>query len=156
MVLKYYLGVPSDIDSEVLTTENMYEIKKNPEMVYKANSSERTDNKAFTYHYTGLMYLSDYGYASPNCRDISIARFDESCLNENWLYNSAPFINNGKCLITSSSGNVYECLYLTSTGNITTDSCQTSYAIRPTFYLDASSFKIVGGSGTFIDSYHIG
>ena len=30
------------------------------------------------------------------------------------------------------------------------------YAARPTFYLDAESIKIVGGTGTSTDPYHIG
>ena len=157
IVPKYYLGGPADILNESATVEEIYEIERNSEMVYKEDGSDELDNPSFIYHDAGFMYPSDYGYASPNCRDISISKFenDNSCLSENWLYNSAPFINGGEWLITPSSGNDFECLYITSTGNVAAESCRNNYAIRPVLYFDANLFKIAGGTGTQTDPYHI-
>lgn len=154
---KYYLGGPEYENYGESTTEDIYDIERNSELVYKEDGSDKPDNPSFIYYIAGLMYPSDYGYASPNCRDISIYQFedDNSCLSENWLYNSAPFINAGEWLITPSSGNDFECLYITSTGNVTSNYCSNSYAIRPVLYFDANLFKIAGGTGTQTDPYHI-
>lgn len=154
---KYYLGGPADILNEYATAEDIYEMERNSEMVYKEDGSDILDNPAFTYHYIGLMYPSDYGYASPNCRDVSIYQFenDNSCLSENWLYNSAPFIDDGEWLITPSSGNDFECLYITSIGNVAAESCSNGYAICLVLYFDANLFKIAGGTGTQTNPYHI-
>ena len=64
----------------------------------------------------GLMYPSDYGYASSGCRngEQTLYNYDnETCTSTNWLYNS-----DYQWLLSPLSGNRVSVLYVNSTGNV--------------------------------------
>ena len=104
----------------------------------------------------GLMYPSDYGYASRECyesrafyqTDATDYR-QEICTNTNWLYNGtyqwllSNYIEyNGFVAIARSQGYIYY------------DRAGASVNIRPTLYL-SSSVKITSGTGTIDDEYQL-
>ena len=108
-----------------------------------ANSSSTTDNMKI-----GLMYVSDYGYASsPSYWTTDLSDYDEAT-GSNWLdlgsvewTISSEF--SGAAFNVESSGRVY--------GGYRVDN---SYAVRPVFYL-TSSITYNRGSGTAADPVRI-
>ena len=98
----------------------------------------------------GLMYPSDYGYASSGCRnDEQTLNFynNSVCRSTNWLYNSdyqwllAP--------ITEGSDYVRR---VHSYGNVYYINADNTYGARPVTYL-SSSVKITGGNGALSSPY---
>ena len=106
----------------------------------------------------GIMYLSDYGYASSNCENKRI--YDENsssndirtCNGTNWLYN----IKVNEWLLpqlASGSGGAFS---VRSGGNANLNGVfDSQFAVRPVLYL-ISSTEITGGSGTLTDPYTLG
>ena len=106
----------------------------------------------------GLMYLSDYGYASSNCENKKIYDSNSSsndiraCNGTNWLYN----IKANEWLLPQYASNSYIAFYVYSGG------CANDYyvndlqfAVRPVLYL-ISSAQITGGNGTSSSPYTLG
>ena len=95
----------------------------------------------------GLMYASDYLYASSYYSAINTTTSIDNYAIKNWLYNGTEWIMSinpdysNKAAIIDLYGQIYF-------GNWTFDSC----GIRPTFYL-RSTIGISDGSGTFDDPY---
>lgn len=90
----------------------------------------------------GLMYLSDYLYAStyPGTESRGSSMY-------NWLFKGSEFT------ITPASINSASFYYVFYVGYISSDT-NSNYAIRPTFYLK-SDVKIIDGVGTFDKPYII-
>ena len=141
---------------------------------------ERTDGKVYgtnpssIYAKVGLMYPSDYGYATvggtttnrAGCRAKAVFDYDTAdCKNNDWLFTSQA---------TSWGSNVDEWL-LSPYSSFSTNAARLGmsgfvglgtnynyvgnyqYAVRPTFYLDSSVLKIVGtGDGTKDNAYRVG
>ena len=159
----WYLGGPSYSSYSSLTTSEIYIVEKDASSIYSGNPSS-------IFAKVGLMYLSDYGYATvggsttnkSTCRSTPIVNFNgpsvSDCKNNSWLFNSAVFVNYREWLL--SPGTINE----TTVANINYDGSISVYdstadflsSARPTFYLDAVAIKIVGGTGTSTDPYHIG
>ncbi len=100
----------------------------------------------------GLMYPSDYGYASSGCRngEQTLYNYDnETCTSTNWLYNS-----DYQWLLSPFSGINYYVRYVHSPGYVTTNQAVTAYGARPVIYL-SSSVKITGGDGTLSSPYEL-
>ena len=105
----------------------------------------------------GLMYPSDYGYASGKlCSDsISFNSYNDSCKDRNWIFN-----NRDQWLITPRSDSPYLVFYLNSTGTVLTfyvplpDGATSRRNVRPTFFL-ISTTTIVSGTGSIDDPYVI-
>ena len=100
----------------------------------------------------GLMYPSDYGYASSGCRngEQTLNDYDnETCTSTNWLYNS-----DYQWLLSPFSGINYYVRYVHSPGYVTTNQAVTAYGARPVIYL-SSSVKITGGDGTLSSPYEL-
>lgn len=98
----------------------------------------------------GLMYPSDYGYASGNdCTDVNLISFTTTCINKNW-------INNGtnQWTMTSNSSSGYQSFYINTSGNLVQSNDSTAYSIRPVAYLDGD-IGILGGLGTQAHPYSI-
>ena len=152
---KWHLGGASDVNIETLTTEGIYTAERNIRAIYNGNPSS-------IYAKVGLMYPSDYGYATvggtttnkSSCRTKALYKWSDltysDCNNNDWLsvnnaiWSVSPFAS-------SSDQTLYiqdNYMYHTYTGR--------SASVKPTFYLDAEALKIVGGSGTSDDPYHIG
>ncbi len=111
----------------------------------------------------GLMYVSDYGYASSNCEnkriyDINSSSNDiRSCNTINWLYN----IKKDEWLLPQDASYGNRAFHVLSVGNV--DFFYVDYnivnigqfAVRPVLYL-ISSVQITGGNGTSSSPYTLG
>ena len=107
----------------------------------------------------GLMYLSDYGYASSNCENKKI--WDDSnsssndiraCNGTNWLYN----IKANEWLLPQFASGSRNAFFVRSDGYA--DDYYVRYdqlAVRPVLYL-ISSAQITGGNGTSSSPYTLG
>ena len=161
---KWHLGGGSSSNYQTLTAEGIYTEERNTSAIYSGNPSS-------IYAQVGLMYPSDYGYATvggtttnrAGCREKAVYDYDTAdCKNNDWLYTSqSSFVNNNEWLLSPCSLNSFLAAYLYSSGYVfldydtSVDSNQ--FAVRPTFYLDSSILKIVGtGDGTKDNAYRIG
>ena len=106
----------------------------------------------------GLIYVSDYGYASANCENKMLKRVSSSqedlrtCVNTNWLYN----IKVDEWTLSQVTSYYTVVFYATSNGYVNSNSVNYyQYAVRPTLYLK-SNIKITGGDGTSSDPYTLG
>ena len=106
----------------------------------------------------GLMYLSDYGYASSNCENKKIYDSNSSsndiraCNGTNWLYN----IKANEWLLPQSASGSSFAFTVHSGGNASYYFVYDyQFAVRPVLYLK-SAVKITGGSGTSTNPYTLG
>ena len=104
----------------------------------------------------GLIYPSDYGYASNGCRngEKTLNYYNnESCASTNWLYNSAY-----QWLLTPRTTynlGVRLVLHDARSGDfVGSDNAGLAYGIYPATYL-SSSVKITGGDGTLQNAYEL-
>ena len=164
---KWHLGGASSSNYNTLTAEGIYKEERNASAIYSGNPSS-------IYAKVGLMYPSDYGYATvggtninkSECRTRDLYDWDGSiysdCRNNDWLFISQNnFVNNVEWTITPRSDTSGNVLHIRSTGNVShqynyIDVPNFYWAARPTFYLDSSVLKIVGGTGTSDNAYRIG
>ncbi len=156
---KWHLGGVSPSESTAL----FYTHERSTDTIYSGNPES-------IYATIGLMYPSDLGYATvggetknkTSCRSTGLNNFVTTayidCKNNDWLYTSQVTSwgsnKNEWCLshISFSPTAVYS-LYSSSSVYIVDKNL---LAVRPTFYLDTSILKIVGGTGTLTNPYHIG
>ena len=97
----------------------------------------------------GLMYVSDYLYASGYFSSSDTT--DNSAYyygNQNWLYKGREWTITP---VTSYSNFVWSVDF----GYVASSSTHYPFVLRPSFYLK-SSIYVTGGSGTFDDPYTIG
>ena len=163
---KWHLGGASNDNFDTLTAYGIYTQERNTSAIY-------SDNPSSIYAQVGLMYPSDYGYATvggsttnkSNCRNQALYSWNNTsykdCKNNDWLFTSqSSFVNSGEWLLSPYSIDSYYDAYLDLSGyvNFLNDYSVgiNQFAVRPTFYLDSSSLKIVGGDGTQTNPYHIG
>ena len=94
----------------------------------------------------GLMYSSDYGYATtPDYWTINLFNYDAAAKNKDWL-----FLGSDEWLLSPRSSHSTIAWYVVSTGNPVCDSAGyviNAYAVRPSFYL-LSSVNYVSGDGS--------
>ena len=165
---KWHLGGSSDDNYETLTAEGIYTEERNTSAIYIYSG-----NPSSIYAKVGLMYPSDYGYATvggtttnkSSCRAKELRNWGGSsysdCKNNDWLFTSqSGFVNNGEWLLSPFSSHSSFAASLTSTGLVNLNGPYTGrflFAVRPTFYLDSSVLKIVGtGDGTKDNAYRVG
>ena len=163
---KWHLGGASSSNYQALTAEGIYTEERNTSAIYSGNP-------ASIYAKVGLMYPSDYGYATvggtttnkSSCRVKELYNWGGSsfsdCKNNDWLFTSqSSFVNNAEWLLSPYSSESSYAASLDSSGwvdlNLYGDVVSSKYAVRPTFYLDSSVLKIVGGTGTKDNAYRIG
>ena len=165
---KWHLGGASSSNYNTLTAEGIYKEERNTSAIYSGNPSS-------IYAKVGLMYPSDYGYATvggttknkSSCRAKELYNWKDSsysdCKNNYWLFISQNnFVNNVEWTITPRSDTSGNVLHIRSTGNVShqynyIDVPNFYWAARPTFYLDSSVLKIVGtGDGTKDNAYRVG
>ncbi len=103
----------------------------------------------------GLMYPSDYGYATSGgsttnretCLNTELSNWDDSnvsdCKNNDWLYNSSNY----QWTITPYSSSSYRVLFVYNFGHVYSDLANTRNAVSPALYL-SSNVKITGGDGS--------
>ncbi len=119
------------------------------------------------------MYPSDYGYATvgggttnkASCRAKELYNWRDSsysdCKNNDWVFKSQVTSwgsNKNEWLLSPIASNSVNASNLDSTGYVDTNYnvYYGQFAVRPTFYLDSSILKIVGGLGTKDNAYRIG
>lgn len=100
----------------------------------------------------GLMYPSDYGYATDlSLCTASLSGYNsEDCVNNNWLsYTSDQW------LLSPYSSNAYYVYAVNAAGNVYNHIASPAKAVRPVVYL-RSDIQIVGGEGTKEVPYVLG
>ena len=169
VISKWHLGGGSSSNYQTLTAEGIYTEERNTSAIYSGNPSS-------IYAQVGLMYPSDYGYATvggsttskENCRAKELYNWnDESysdCKNNDWVYKSQSTSwgsNTSEWLLSPYASRSHAASFLFREGsfsiNVNGDVGYNQFAVRPTFYLDSSILKIVGsGDGTKDNAYRIG
>ena len=156
---KWHLGGASSSNYKTLTAEGIYTQERNTSAIYSGNPSS-------IYAKIGLMYPSDYGYATnkSSCRTKELMNWDSysDCKNNDWIYTSQnSFVSSGEWLLSPYSSYSNGVAGLDSTGYVFLNSHSYAdddlFAVRPTFYLDSNVLKIVGtGDGSSSNPYRIG
>ena len=164
---KWHLGGASSSNYNTLTAEGIYRQERNTSAIYSGNPSS-------IYANVGLMYSSDYGFATvggttankSSCRAKELFNWNSSsygdCKNNDWLFTSQnSFANGAEWLLSPYSSNSSYAAGLYPSGYVDLRSFDgvVNYlsAVRPTFYLDSSVLKIVGtGDGTKDNAYRVG
>ncbi|MBR1413829.1 MAG: hypothetical protein IJ574_04085 [Bacilli bacterium] len=154
----YYLG-GYDVDDN---TSNYYYYYMTTAKWYEAErTNSGSNNNLIWTGNLGLMYPSDYGYATSgtvsenSCKNIALDIWYQNdyvnCINNDWLlinnwyqWTITPRIdNNGYVAIVYNNGRIF-------TANATNH----SFMIRPVAYLK-STVKIAGGEGTTTNPYRL-
>ena len=111
----------------------------------------------------GLMYPSDYGYATSggsstnrnSCLAKELYNWDSSgysdCKNNDWMYNS----NIWQWTMSPRADYSYDVFLVSSTGSVNTSFATSTNAGRPVVYLK-STIKVISGSGTTSSPYILG
>ncbi len=139
---KWYLGrSPSDTD----VTATMFYTRERSITTVSGSSTSWTGK-------VGLMYPSDYGYATSggntanrtSCLAKELFRWDKNsdCYNNDWLFLS----NSEQWTITSVSASGYV-FYVYSDGILKISNAWNTHVARPVVYLK-SAIKVTSGSGT--------
>ena len=150
---KYYLGGGgnnSNFNSSVdfYSYERKIKNTKSNEFYYDKNPNSWVGK-------LGLMYVSDYGYASDNCETKALNDYNNSndlriCNNTNWLFNLKKL----EATVTQYSNTSTSIHYIADNG-IVVSTYQASLAqtvVRPTLYLK-SEVRIIDGEGTSTNPY---
>ena len=135
--------------ANTLSKQNFYQCERN-------NYSGCTSANSGTYSGTttasiGLMYVSDYMYASGYIasNDTSTTASNTNLMNLNWLHNGYEWT------ITPRGDSSTNAFVVYNTGGVSYLSSYSGHGLRPTFYLK-STIKIKSGDGTFKNPYTIG
>ena len=108
----------------------------------------------------GLMYPSDYGYATSggtsmnrtSCLAKELLNWDYSdCTNNDWLYDSSNY----RWTLAPHSSDSYVVFSVDDTGSVVTSNTYAQLAVRPSVYLIPST-SILEGEGTLENPYEIG
>ena len=100
----------------------------------------------------GLMYASDYGYATTDaCTQLLSSYNNTTCTSNNWLYNIKV---NEWVLSQAASGNSYAFYVYYGGGVSNTTVSSNQMAVRPTLYLK-SEVQITEGDGTSTNPYKL-
>ena len=176
---KWHLGGANNTSGsnyydDTITTENYYKAERSPYATSGTLQNLYSGNPEYVFAKVGLMYPSDYGYATvggsttskANCRAKELYNWkDESysdCKNNDWIYNSQSISwrsNKEEWVISPYTLNRYAASRFRSTGSIDANYlvADGQFLVRPTFYLDSSIIKIVGtGDGTKDNAYRVG
>ena len=151
---KWYTGVSSNSS----TPQQSYTFERGSDVGYPTIDIIKTVSWVGKI---GLMYQSDYGYASSSCYNNGFAFVavtspdeiasdygNEICTSTNWLYNK-----DSQWFLTYSSENVG---YITCRPRtfVSTDSACHAYGVHPVAFL-TSDVKITGGDGSLENMYEL-
>ena len=119
-----------------------------------------SSNEATWTGQIGLIYPSDYGYATGGgntgktaCLSYNLGSWNNvsDCYTHNWLYK----INDYQWTLTTNSSNSVSVLVANTYGDVASGSASTStYTAIPALYL-SSNIKITSGTGTSSDPYRL-
>ena len=179
VISKWHLGGANTISGSnyynaTITTENYYKAERSPYATSGTLQNLYSGNPEYVFAKVGLMYPSDYGYATvggsttnkSSCRAQALYNWNSSsysdCKNNDWVYKSQSISwgsNKNEWLLSPYASFSTNASYLTSPGYVTATTYvyDDQFAVRPTFYLDSSILKIVGtGDGTKDNAYRVG
>ena len=162
---KWHLGGASSSNSKTLTAEGIYREERNTSAIYSGNTSS-------IYAKVGLIYPSDYGYATiggsmttkSDCRALALYNWGNDyyadCKDNDWLFTSQKTFSfmGAEWLLSPCSSNPNTISNFRSTGFVDLNGVVGKpFSVRPTFYLDSSILQIVGtGDGSSSNPYRIG
>ena len=163
---KWHLGGAGLSNYQTLTAEGIYTEERNTSAISSGNPSS-------IYAKVGLMYPSDFGYATvggtttnkTGCRAKELYNWNSSsysdCKNNDWIFTSQnSFADNREWLLSPYSMNSTDAAHLYSGVYVHLNGYRVvggKFAVRPTFYLDSSILKIVGtGDGSSSNPYRVG
>ena len=148
---KWYLGGSSTYDD---VTPPMFYARERGTTVYSGRSTNWTGK-------VGLMYLSDYGYATSggnstnraSCMAKELCNWDNSsdCYNNDWLYKSSQY-QWTMSPIADESDLVFS---VYNAGNVEGNYATTNNAACPVVHLK-STIKVISGSGTASSPFILG
>ena len=148
---KYYLG-GFNADTQTSVDMYSYERKISGRDYYTGTNPNSWVGKL------GLMYVSDYGYASANCETKALYNSSDetqdlrACNDTNWLYN----IKVDEWLLPQDGRSSRDAFYVFSGGNVYGYNVRYyQFAVRPVLYL-TSAVQITGGEGTESSPYQLG
>ena len=156
---KYYLGgkTPTSNNGYADTPLQFYSYERKIQNTTSNEFYNGTNPNSFIGK-LGLMYLSDYGYASSNCENKKIYDSNSSsndiraCNGTNWLYN----IKVNEWLLPQFASRSSSAFYVNSVGDVGNNNVSNSQnGVRPVLYLNPD-VKIIVGSGTSTDPYVLG
>ncbi len=152
---KWYLGGNSTANG--VLTEAYYKFERG-ETVYQSSSHPRKTNWTGK---VGLMYPSDYGYATSGgatanratCLAKELHNWDSSsgmsdCYNNDWLYNSSKT----QWTIAPSSGNSNRAFFVSTGGFVSGDLVYNARGVWPVVYL-VPNIKLKNGTGSQSDPF---
>ena len=109
----------------------------------------------------GLMYTSDYGYATSGgsttdratCLDKELNNWDseEECYANDWLFNSSE---QWTLSPSTDSSDAYHVFFVYDSGHVFDYNLSTDFAVRPSAFL-LSSVKISGGDGSEANPFEL-
>ena len=130
---------------------------------YERGTTVYTDRPTEWQGKVGLMYPSDYGYATSggstsnrtSCLNKELYSWDSSsysdCKNNDWLYNSSIY----QWTLAPHSSDSSRVFNVYMPGRVNNNYASNLFGVRPSVYL-VSSISIVSGEGTFENPYQIG
>ena len=135
---------------ETYTVNELYQKEKGTQ-VYSGHATTSTD-------YIGLIFPSDYGYASTDesCRQnlrSGVTYTNNAyggtpkCKNNNWLFKGTWYWT-----ISPPLSDAYHVFYVSGIGDLAINYTLCRGSVRPSLYLKAD-VKVVGGTGTSSDPY---
>ena len=140
----YLYGYPSKSYSK----QNFYLCERGGNSCTGANGTTE-ESKVKVQNKIGLMYVSDYLYASGYFSSSSTTNASsQNYGNQNWLYKGIEWT------ITPRSDNSSYAFYVNNIGYVFYNDASFGFGARPTFYLTSSVF-ITGGNGSFASPYTI-
>ena len=134
--------------------DNIFKTSFNNVFNYEVNNSKNVVEAEYNAK-IGLMYITDYVYASPpedwNTTVFDYGYVDGSDPNNNWMYMGLY-----EWTISRDFGSSSNQAYLISkNGDLNSDGgVDQIFAIRPSFYLD-SDVLYIGGTGSSSDPFRI-
>ena len=140
----FYLGGPNSSNYRTLTASDYYDVER--------SNSVFSGNPVSTTQYIGLMYPSDFGYASGSgCLSTTIDGYTNGCGESNYL--SGDYI---EWLQSPYASGVYMTLVRNIGGTILVSNSVTNYQyVRPSLYL-ANKTVITGGDGSQNNPFQLG
>ena len=148
--VKYYLG---GFNAGNPTIQDMYSYERKTKNT-KSNEFYYGTNPNSWVGKLGLMYASDYGYASDTCETKALYNSSSSndlraCNTTNWLYN----IKVNEWVMPQLGSNIGNVFYIYNLGYMAnTGASSFTYATRPVLYLKPE-VQIESGDGTSTNPY---